>query len=134
MTDQPEAASPPADALNSPSPPADALNSPSPPSATTGDAGFDRRLSECERRIGYRFVDRSLLHASLTHASGADSRLVSNERMEFLGDAILGWVVCEELYHRFPGYLEGDLTRLKSVVVSRRTCAKLSRRLGLEEF
>ena len=54
--------------------------------------------------------------------------------MEFLGDAILGAIVCERLYQWFPDFLEGDLTKLKSVVVSRQTCAKLSRELGLEPF
>ena len=65
---------------------------------------------------------------------GADHRLASNERLEFLGDAILGAVVCEQLFRKFPDYLEGDLTRIKSVVVSRRTCAKISAELGLEQF
>lgn len=54
----------------------------------------------------------------------ADSRLVSNERLEFLGDAVLGMVVCDELYGRFPDWLEGDLTKVKSVVVSRRECTR----------
>lgn len=94
----------------------------------------DDPIAACQARIGYRFQDTSLLEAALTHASGADHRLESNERMEFLGDAILGGVVCERLYHMFPDFLEGELTRLKSVVVSRQTCAKLSRELGLEEF
>lgn len=92
------------------------------------------RLDACQETLGYEFQDRSLLEAALTHASGADHRLESNERMEFLGDAILGAVVCEKLYHMFPDYLEGDLTRLKSVVVSRQTCARVSNALGLEEF
>lgn len=91
-------------------------------------------LNRCEKRIGYKFKDKTLLWSALIHASGADSRLASNERLEFLGDAILGAVVCEMLYHRYPEYLEGELTRIKSVVVSRRTCAKVSRMLGLEEF
>lgn len=65
---------------------------------------------------------------------GANHRLVSNERLEFLGDAILGAIVCELLFLRYPDYLEGELTRVKSVVVSRRTCAKISRSLGLDEF
>ncbi len=89
---------------------------------------------ECERVLGYRFRDRAFLESALTHASGADHRLSSNERMEFLGDAILGSVVCERLYADFPQFLEGDLTKLKSVVVSRQTCAKISERLGLERF
>ncbi|MEX0677854.1 MAG: ribonuclease III [Pirellulales bacterium] len=91
-------------------------------------------LERCERRIGYVFRDKSLLIAALTHASGAQHRLASNERLEFLGDAILGAVVCEILYVQYPDYLEGDLTKIKSVVVSRQTCAKISEALGLQEF
>lgn len=88
----------------------------------------------CEQRLGYTFKNRNLLEAALTHASGAEHRLASNERMEFLGDAILGGVVCERLFRDFPEYLEGELTRLKSIVVSRTTCAKVSSALGLDEF
>jgi ribonuclease-3 len=91
-------------------------------------------LERCERRLGYVFQDKSLLSAALTHASGAQHRLASNERLEFLGDAILGAVVCELLYVQYPDYLEGDLTKIKSVVVSRQTCAKISEALGLQEF
>ena len=93
-----------------------------------------RQLEGCQERLGYRFKDRDLLRAALTHASGAEHRLASNERLEFLGDAILGAIVCEMLYHQYPEYLEGDLTKIKSVVVSRNTCAKISDALGLEEF
>ncbi|NLY03121.1 MAG: ribonuclease III [Rhodopirellula sp.] len=92
------------------------------------------QLEGCEQRLGYTFTDRSLLRASLTHASGAEHRLASNERLEFLGDAILGAVVCELLYQQYPEYLEGDLTRVKSIVVSRQTCAKISQGLGMQEF
>jgi ribonuclease-3 len=102
---------------------------PAPAGAVTEES-----LRRCEERIGYSFSDRTLLVAALTHASGAQHRLLSNERLEFLGDAILGAVVCEVLFHRYPEYLEGDLTRIKSVVVSRRTCAKISKQLGLQEF
>src|SRR5262245_16806424 len=91
-------------------------------------------MERCERRIGYAFRDKALLGAALTHASGAMHRLASNERLEFLGDSILGAVVCEMLYHQYPEYLEGDLTKIKSVVVSRQTCAKISEALGLQEF
>jgi len=91
-------------------------------------------LQGCEQRLGYEFADKALLRSALTHASGALHRLASNERLEFLGDAILGAVVCEVLYQRYPEYLEGDLTRLKSVVVSRQTCAKISESLGMREF
>jgi ribonuclease III len=99
---------------------------------TNDDSGT--LLERCERRIGYRFHNQALLRAALTHASGAEHRLASNERLEFLGDAILGFVVCELLFRQFPDYLEGDLTKVKSVVVSRQTCAKISEALGLQEF
>jgi ribonuclease-3 len=88
----------------------------------------------CQDVLGYTFQNPAFLRSALTHASGADHRLSSNERLEFLGDAILGAIVCELLYLKFPEYLEGELTRIKSVVVSRRTCAKISERLGFEEF
>jgi ribonuclease-3 len=91
-------------------------------------------LEECQKAIGYTFRRPELLRGALTHASGANTRLASNERMEFLGDAVLGLVAVEQLYHRFPDYQEGDLTKIKSVVVSRRTCARISRRLRLGEF
>ena len=91
-------------------------------------------LDYCQAVLDYTFRDLRYLRAALTHASGADHRLASNERLEFLGDAILGAVVCDVLYRQFPEYLEGDLTRIKSVVVSRRTCAKISQRLGFQEF
>ena len=90
-------------------------------------------MQACQDRVGYHFKNTDLLHAALTHASGAATRLHSNERMEFLGDSILGLIVCEHLYLRYPEYLEGDLTKIKSVVVSRRICAKISRQLGLED-
>src|SRR3990172_864244 len=91
-------------------------------------------LEKLQQRIDYEFKDKDLLLAALTHASGAEHRLGSNERLEFLGDAILGAVVCEILYHQYPEYLEGDLTRIKSIVVSRLTCAKISEALGMQEF
>ncbi|MGD0655596.1 MAG: ribonuclease III [Thermoguttaceae bacterium] len=91
-------------------------------------------LEKLEGRIGYKFNDKNLLLAALTHASGAEHRLASNERLEFLGDAILGAVVCEMLYRQYPDYLEGDLTKIKSIVVSRQTCTKISQMLGMQEF
>lgn len=96
--------------------------------------GLDQRICRCERRIGYHFNNRALLREALTHASGAEHRLASNERLEFLGDAILGAVICELLFERYPDYLEGDLTKIKSSVVSRQSCAKISEALNLQEF
>lgn len=100
----------------------------------TSDSFPTARLDRCEEIVQYEFNDRSLLHSALTHASGANSRAESNERLEFLGDAILGVVVCEKLFHDFPDYQEGDLTKIKSVVVSRSTCTRISRSLGIEEL
>ena len=91
------------------------------------------RLRACERIVEYEFNDPALLCSALTHASGAVHRLGSNERLEFLGDAILGAVVCEMLFDQFPHALEGQLTKIKSVVVSRQTCAKLSQQMGLQD-
>jgi ribonuclease-3 len=91
-------------------------------------------LEACQELIGYHFQRRELLVAALTHASGANSRVVSNERLEFLGDAVLGMVTCEHLYRLYPQLLEGELTKIKSIVVSRRTCARVSRVLGLERY
>jgi ribonuclease-3 len=91
-------------------------------------------VAECQRRIGYQFRDPALLVAAFTHASGAQHRLASNERLEFLGDSILGFLVCETLFRGFPDSLEGDLTRIKSVVVSRETCSRISERLRLVDF
>ena len=91
-------------------------------------------LDQCEDVLQYRFRDRVLLERCLTHASVARTRLDSNERLEFLGDAILGTIVCEMLYQQFPDYPEGELTRVKSVLVSRQTCAAVSEQLGLQRF
>lgn len=90
--------------------------------------------ARAEKVLGYRFQNASLIKEALTHASIADKRLNSNERMEFLGDAVLDLVVCEALYRRFPEYLEGELTKIKSAVVSRRTCAEISNETGLTEL
>ena len=91
-------------------------------------------LEDCQKAIGYQFRQPEMLRAALTHTSGANTRGASNERLEFLGDAVLGLVTCEQLFLRFPDYQEGDLTKIKSVVVSRRTCARISRNLNLGDF
>jgi len=84
--------------------------------------------------LGHQFKDPALLELSLRHASISDSRLDSNERMEFLGDAILGMIVCERIFKRFPSYLEGEMTKIKSLAVSRKVCAKIAINLGLHDF
>ncbi|QDS99158.1 ribonuclease III [Adhaeretor mobilis] len=104
------------------------------PSPSTEDCSRRADLDGCQAALGYSFNDLDLLEAALTHASGVVHRLSSNERMEFLGDAILGAVVCERLFHLYPEYSEGELTKVKSVVVSRETCALLSEEMGLDQF
>jgi ribonuclease-3 len=99
---------------------------------TCGESDPDDKLEYCQQQIGYRFKNVDLLLEALTHASGASHRLASNERLEFLGDAILGMVVCDWLYHEYPEYSEGDLTKIKSTVVSRRTCGGVAKQLHLE--
>ena len=95
----------------------------------------DRQLEvidRCEDRLGYQFTNKKFLFEALTHASIADSRLNSYERMEFLGDSILGFTVCEYLYQSFPNWLEGDLTKIKSNVVSRQSCGAIALEIGLD--
>lgn len=95
----------------------------------------DRAL--CDRAaevLGYAFADADLIEEALTHTSVADDRLDSNERMEFLGDAVLDLVVVEALYLRFPEAFEGEMTKIKSAVVSRRTCAEIAVESGLSRL
>lgn len=95
---------------------------------------LDTFLKNCQNELGFRFSDPELLRTALTHSSGADTPQHSNERMEFLGDSVLGYVICEHLFLSFPGMLEGDMTKIKSSVVSRVTCEKVCREIGLEKF
>lgn len=92
----------------------------------------DVTLDRAQDLLAYSFVDRSTLRRALTHASIATARHDSNERLEFLGDAVLGLVVCEYLHREYPQLLEGEMTKVKSSVVSRRVCAEEATRLGLD--
>jgi len=94
----------------------------------------EETLRQIEQTIGYKFSDKSLLVKAFTHSSAVDNRLSSNERLEFLGDAVLAVVICQTLFERFSDYLEGDLTKIKSGLVSRETCARIARQLGLQKF
>tara|TARA_B110000116_G_scaffold166717_1_gene144111 strand:- start:789 stop:1643 length:855 start_codon:yes stop_codon:yes gene_type:complete len=84
-----------------------------------------------ESIIGHTFEDKSLLAQALSHSSAVDNRELSNERLEFLGDAVLGFVVCNETFQRFPDFEEGDMTKVKSAVVSRKVCAEIAESLDL---
>lgn len=91
-------------------------------------------IGAVQRSLGYEFKDEGLLRRALTHASVADTRLDSNERLEFLGDSVLGLIVCEMIHETYPHLLEGEMTKIKSTVVSRQTCAAISRELGLDAY
>jgi ribonuclease-3 len=88
--------------------------------------------------LGVRFKDPSILQQSLVHRSylneSADQSLSSNERLEFLGDAVLGLVVAEEIYNRFSDMSEGDLTKLRSALVRGETLSRVALSLNLGEY
>jgi len=92
-------------------------------------------LNELEAAIGYRFSNVMLLRNALTHSSYANERwhdsLMSNERLEFLGDSILGMVVAEYLYKNFPNRPEGELTRMRADMVCETSLANIAERLEL---
>jgi ribonuclease-3 len=104
------------------------------PAPRAEQLSVQERRSIAERSLGYQFQTPTLLERALTHASVCDARVTSNERMEFLGDAILGAIACERIYDRYPDLLEGQMTKIKSVVVSRRTCARMAKQLGLDRL
>ena len=86
------------------------------------------------RKLGYEFRDPSLLETALTHSSYANEfSCPSNERLEFLGDALLGCVISVLLYEKYPSYTEGDLSKIRSRVVSGANFAKHAEMLGLGE-
>lgn len=89
------------------------------------------RSAGLQERLGHRFADGRLLEQALTHRSfGADN----NERLEFLGDGVLGCAVAEELYARFPAIPEGKLTRLRAGMVRREALAEVAGLLELEQL
>lgn len=92
-------------------------------------------LKDLEAVIGYHFHNISLLQNALTHSSYANERwhnsLLSNERLEFLGDSVLGMLVAEYLYRNFPNRPEGELTRMRADMVCEQTLAAAAERIGL---
>lgn len=91
-------------------------------------------LLDAQAALGYTFVNPDLLRQALRHASVAESRLASNERLEFLGDSVLGLVVCHRIYEKYPKLLEGEMTKIKSLTVSRQVCGEIAAGLGLVRF
>ena len=94
-------------------------------------------IKNLETAIGYRFQNIQLLQNALTHSSYANERwhnsLLSNERLEFLGDSVLGMLVAEYLYHNFPNRPEGELTRMRADMVCEQTLAAAANRIGIGE-
>ncbi len=94
-------------------------------------------IKDLEAAIGYRFQNISLLQNALTHSSYANERwhdsLKSNERLEFLGDSILGMAVAEYLYRNFPNRPEGELTRMRADMVCETSLAAVADKIGLGE-
>ena len=86
-------------------------------------------------KVEHSFIDKHLFHLSLTHSSWVNESnnrdCQSNERLEFLGDAVIDAVIAQSLYEKYPDFTEGDLTKLRSNIVSGVSLAKVARELGL---
>ena len=97
------------------------------PAATKGE------LRSFQRRLGYEFRDDTLLHLALTHRSYAHENQLEeqNERLEFLGDSVLGLVSGEHLFERHPDLPEGQLSRRRSFLVSEPTLARIAAEIRL---
>jgi len=92
-------------------------------------------LQEFEKKLGTSFLNKTLLNQSLTHSSyGHEHKIPDNERLEFLGDAILKLVISEYLYHKFPERAEGDLTKIRAAVISDETLAGGGRRINVGNY
>lgn len=92
-----------------------------------------RKFKDLEKALGHRFKDQKLLEIALTHASvrGAKGKRSDNERLEFIGDRVLGLAIAELLNERFPDGSEGDLARRYNRLVRGEACAKVARSIGL---
>lgn len=89
-------------------------------------------LSELEKKLGYRFKDRTLFKTALTHKSSKQP--YNNERLEFLGDAVLDLIIGEYLYNKFPQVSEGELSKLRASLVNEKGFEQLARLLDLGEY
>ena len=95
-------------------------------------------MREFEKMIGYRFKSLDLLNSGLTHPSYLNEKQIKDmehyERLEFLGDAVLGLIVCGHIYKEFPHYNEGSLSDIKSHVVSEKHLSAISKRMGMGKY
>jgi ribonuclease-3 len=94
-------------------------------------AGLAAAIEALEERLGYRFRDRTLPATALTHPSAPAARSTDYQRLEFLGDQVLGLVIAEALFDAFPRASEGELSRRRSELVRKETCAAVAVALGL---
>ena len=98
----------------------------------------ERELAELEKKLGISFLSKSLLDQALTHSSYAhelrQQGILDNERLEFLGDAVLKLAVSEYLFNKFPGHQEGDLTKIRATAISDETLASVASRLKLGAY
>ena len=101
---------------------------------TTDKKELTDKLVDCQEKLAYSFRNIKLLENALTHTSFKTPYNPSNERLEFLGDAILGMVISEYLFKKFQDYSEGKLTKIKSVVVSRATLAKIGTEMDFKKY
>ena len=97
------------------------------------------RLSKLEKVLEYRFRDAKLLRLALSHRSWVNNvtrgtRPPSNERLEFLGDAVMNSIITDYLYNRYPGCDEGELSKMKSLVVSAKVLVPCAELLNLGDF
>lgn len=91
-------------------------------------------LRHLQEKLGYAFRNSALAVQALTHSSAKEPDLPCNERLEFLGDSIIGQIVSEFLFERFPQCEEGDLSTMKSIIVSAKTLADIAEELGLDQI
>jgi ribonuclease-3 len=104
-----------------------------------------KQIATLENKLGYRFQKRALLEQALTHSShaheleleangGTQGKSTHNEQLEFLGDAVLGFVTSQALFERFPAFREGELSKLRAYLVSARHLIRVARELDLGRF
>ncbi len=91
----------------------------------------EEKAHKLAKILKYNFLDIKLLCAAITHRSSSGT---NNERLEFLGDSVLNFVIATELYRRFPKAREGDLTRLRAILVRGETVAEVARDLGIGQY
>lgn len=98
----------------------------------------NKAISQLEKKLSYTFNNKELIHQALKHRSYLsvtnECRIISNERLELLGDSVLGLVVTEYLYKKYQSKEEGDLTAMKSLLVSRKILARVAREIGIGKY